>query len=761
MIASNRNFHRLLQRFLSCVSCLSFGFCLGQTNVDLTKYVDPFIGTGGHGHVFIGANVPFGAVQLGPVNLSEGWDWCSGYNYYDSTIIGFAHTHLSGTGVGDLGDICVMPVVGDVKMSKGIAAKPETGYYSIFSHKEEKAVPGYYSVYLRRYHVKAELTATERAGLHQYTFPASKESKIIIDLQTGIGWDSPVKTFIEKVNDTTITGYRFSTGWAADQRIFFYAIFSKPFRHFSIYEDTVLQQSDSLTGKHTKAVALFTTSANERILVKVGISPVSEANALANINAELRDWNFKKAVQQATAKWNTELNKIKVSSRDRSRMRIFYTALFHTMVAPSIFNDHNGDYLGTDKKIYRKANFTNLTTFSLWDTYRAAHPLYTIFQTERVNNMINSMLAIYEQQGKLPVWHLMGNETNTMPGYSAVQVVVDAYLKGFRGFDTTLAWDAVRTTAMQDERAIYYVKKYGFIPADSVAESVATAMEYAIADGAIAQMARKLNKQNDYVYFMKRSRYYQNYFDPATRFMRGKTSQGSWTEPFNAFSSNPGKDDYTEGNAWQYLWLVPQDVEGLIRLLGGEKTFTAKLDSLFIVKGDLGKDAPPDISGLIGQYAHGNEPSHHIAYLYNYVGQPWKCADKIKYILDSLYSDKPDGISGNEDVGQMSAWYVLSALGFFQVNPAGGIYVIASPDVDEATIKVNNGKMFHLRVMKTSARDRYIESITLNGKKYSRSYLLYKDIMAGGEMTIVMGSQPSTTWGVRAAERPPSVVGGQ
>jgi predicted alpha-1,2-mannosidase len=766
---SNKNFYHNLQIFFCCVSFVFSQICFGQTtsekNVsDLAKYVDPFIGTGSHGHVFLGANVPFGAVQLGPVNLSEGWDWCSGYNYSDSTIVGFAHTHLSGTGIGDLGDICLMPAVGNIKMTKGILENPESGYYSLYSHSQEKARPGYYSVYLKRYHINAELTATERVGFHRYTFPGSTNSKIIIDLQTGVGWDSPVKTFIEKINDTTIAGYRFSKGWATDQRIFFTAIFSKPFNQFSIYEDTVLQQADSLTGKNTKAVVVFSTSANEKILVKVAISPVSETNALENSKDELPHWDFESIVRHAYSKWNVELNKIKVTAQDVPRLRVFYTALYHTMIAPSIFNDHNGDYLGTNKKIYQKAHFTNVTTFSLWDTYRAAHPLYTICQTERVNDMINSMLAIFQQQGKLPIWHLMGNETNTMPGYSAVQVVVDAYLKGFRGFDTTLAWEAVRTTAMQDERAIYYVKKYGFIPADSVAESVAIGMEYAIADGAIAQMARKMNKHDDFVYFSKRARYYQNYYDPIARFMRGKTFKGAWTEPFNPFTSIPGKDDYTEGNAWQYLWLVPQDVHGLIQLLGGEDLFARKLDTLFIVKGDLGKDAPPDISGLIGQYAHGNEPSHHIAYLYNYVGEPWKTADKIRYILDSLYSDKPDGISGNEDVGQMSAWYVLSALGFYQVNPAGGIYVIGSPAIDEATIKVNNGKTFHIRVIRRTTKDKWIErnkyinNVTFNGKKYFKSYLLYKDIMAGGEMTIVMGSQPSRTWGVQKAYRPPSQI---
>ena len=723
---------------------------------DVTKYVDPFIGTATHGHVFLGANVPFGAVQLGPVNLSEGWDWCSGYNYSDSTIIGFAHTHLSGTGIGDLGDICIMPAVGTIKLSKGIAHRPESGYYSLFSHEAEKATPGYYSVYLKRYDIKAELTATERVGLHQYTFPSSADAKIIIDLQTGIGWDNPVRTFIQKINDSTIAGYRFSKGWANDQRIFFAAIFSKPFRSFSIYEDTVLKKSDSLTARHTRSVVSFSTDQSEKILVKVGISPLSVNNAMDNIDAELSDWDFTAVAKKASEAWIRELNKIKVRSSNIARLRTFYTALYHAMIAPSIFNDHNGDYLGTDKKIYRNALFTNLTTFSLWDTYRAAHPLYTIFQAQRVNDMINSMLAIYQQQGKLPVWHLMGNETNTMPGYSAVQVIADAYLKGFRGFDSTLAWQAVKATSMQDERGIYYVKKLGFIPADSVAESVAIAMEYAISDWSIAQMARRMKKLDDYTYFSKRAKYYQNYFDPLTRFMRGKTTQGRWTEPFNAFTSIPGKDDYTEGNAWQYLWLVPQDVNGLIQLLGGENAFVKKLDSLFTVKGDMGKDAPPDISGLIGQYAHGNEPSHHIAYLYNYVGQPWKGAEKLRYILDSLYSDRTDGLSGNEDVGQMSAWYVLSALGFYQVNPAAGVFMFGSPVLDDAVITTAADKKLHISFRNNNERNKYIQRITLNGHSYNKSYILYKDLIAGGEIVIHMGPKPSATWGTARNSRPHS-----
>jgi len=731
---------------------------INKAEADLTQYVDPFIGTGFHGHVFLGASVPFGAVQLGPVNMSEGWDWCSGYHYSDSTIAGFAHTHLSGTGIGDLGDIVVMPVTGNVNMTKGVIGKPESGYYSLFSHDEEIAKPGYYSVRLKRYNIKAELTATERVGFHRYTFPGTGDHKIIVDLESGIGWDRCEKALITKMNDSTLTGYRFSKGWAKEQWIYFAAIFSRPVKQFSFYDSSAMQDANGVVSNKARSVALFSTEGDDTIKVKVGISPVSTTNALENITAEIPGWDFEEIVAKADVAWNHELNKIKVTSNDTPRLRTFYTALYHTMIAPSIFNDHNGDYRGTDKIVYEKAGYTNLTTFSLWDTYRAAHPLFTIFQRERVNDMINSMLAIYQQQGKLPIWHLMGNETNTMPGYSSVQVIADAYLKGFRGFDTTLAWEAVKTTAMRDERGLSFVKKYGYILADSLVESVAMGMEYSIADWGIAQMAKRMGRQEDYEYFSKRALNYRNYFDTTIKFIRGRVSDNQWRTPFSPFSAKHMKDDFSEGNSWQYTWLVPQDVEGLMLLMGGEKTFAEKLDSLFIVKGDMGKEASADITGLIGQYAHGNEPSHHIAYLYNYVGQPWKVADKLRYILDNLYSDKPEGLCGNEDVGQMSAWYVLSALGFYQVNPSNGLFVIGSPVMDDAILSVGNGKTFHIVVKNNSNENKYVQAITLNGKVYSKSFVLYNDLMNGGEMIVEMGSSASKVWGVEPSSRPYSSI---
>jgi predicted alpha-1,2-mannosidase len=725
----------------------------------LTRYVDPYIGTGFHGHVFLGANVPFGAVQLGPVNMSEGWDWCSGYHYSDSTILGFAHTHLSGTGIGDLGDIMLMPVTGTIdSLKRGVIGRPNSGYYSHFLHDEETAVPGYYAVHLERYDINAEMTATERVGFHQYTFPAADDAKVIFDLESGIGWDRPVETYLKFVDDTTIIGYRNSRGWARDQRIFFTAIFSKPVRSFAVYDSSALITGKTETGRKIRGVASFATTKGEKIKIKVGISPVSIVNAKQNIDAEIPHWDFEEIKTKADYAWNKELNRIQVKTNDTARLRTFYTALYHTMIAPSIFNDHNKDYRGTDKKIYEKASFNNLTTFSLWDTYRGAHPLFTIFEPERVNDMVSSMLAIYQQQGKLPIWHLMGNETNTMPGYSSVQVIADAYLKGFRGFDTALAWEAVKTTAMLDERGLSFVKKYGYIPADSMVESVAMGMEYSIADWGIAQMAKQMGKMEEYDYFSKRAMNYRNYFDSTVKFVRGRVSDKGWRNPFSPFVSRHMKDDFSEGNAWQYTWLAPQDVEGLIGLLGGEKPFTEKLDSLFTIKGDMGKESSADITGLIGQYAHGNEPSHHVAYLYTYAGQPWKTADKIRYILDNLYTDKPDGLCGNEDVGQMSAWYVLSALGFYQVNPSNGAYVFGSPVMDEVSIAVDNGKTFRIVVKNNSKANKYIQSITLDGKAYTKTYILYKDIMAGGEMKIEMGAQPSATWGADKNDWPVSEV---
>jgi predicted alpha-1,2-mannosidase len=725
------------------------------TQPDLVSYVDPYIGTGLHGHVFLGANVPFGAVQLGAVNMSKGWDWCSGYNYADSTIVGFAHTHLSGTGIGDLGDIQFMPTTGPVKVVPGTLNDYQSGYYSLFSHKDEVVHPGYYSVKLKRYNINVELTATTRVGYHRYTFPESSQSHIVIDLENGTA-DRPVECFIKLVNDSTITGYRYSTGWAVDQKIYFAAVFSKAIKDFAVYDSLKSVQGTALKGKYIKGILSFSTTKGEVVKIKVGISPVSMDNALINVRTEATTWDFDKIKRQARNLWNHEFQKIEVKA-DTQRMRTFDTALYHTMIAPSTFDDCNGDYFGTDKQVHHNAGFNNVTTMSLWDTYRAENPLMTLWQPERVNNLVNSMLAIYQQQGRLPVWHLMANETNCMVGNSAVPVIADAFLKGYKGFDAQLAYEAVKKTQMGDIRGLKFVKSLGYIPADTVTESVASGLEFAIDDWCIAQMALKMGNKEDYIYFSKRAKNYVNYFDKQAHFMRGRISADKWRTPFSPFVSRHMKDDFTEGNAWQYSWLVPQDVEGLIALQGGEKPFIQKLDSLFVAKGDMGNEASNDITGLIGQYAHGNEPSHHIAYLYNYVGEPYKTAEKVRYVLDNFYTNQTDGIIGNEDVGQMSAWYVLSALGFYQVNPANGAYVFGSPVINHATLKLANGKVFHIVVKNNNAGNKYIQGMILNGKSYPKSYLMYNDMLKGGLLIITMSNKPSNYWGVNKAFRPKSV----
>jgi predicted alpha-1,2-mannosidase len=735
-------FNKIIPCFLGITMCLgSNAIAQVQTKgnssaaSNLTQFVDPYIGTGGHGHVFLGASVPFGAVQLGPTNRSQGWDWCSGYHYSDSTIVGFSHTHLSGTGIGDLGDISILPSIDDK--------------LALYTHDKEVVKPGYYGVRMAPSNIHAELTASERVGYHRYTFPASTAAKIRIDLRSGIGWDIATDTYIKQINDTTIAGYRYSKGWANDQRIFFTAIFSKPFEKFVAADSSSVLTGSEFRGKKLVATAYFNTKENEQIQIRVGISPVSMENAAMNIKAEIPGWNFDEIVAKADGSWNKELGKLDIKTANLKDKRNFYTALYHTMIAPSTFNDHNGDYRGTDKNVYKNANFTNLTTFSLWDTYRAAHPLYTIIQPKRVNDMINTMLAIYQQQGKLPVWHLMGNETNTMVGNPGIIVVADAVLKGFNSFDHKLAFEAMKKTAMLDERGLNFVKKLGYIPADSTVESVAMGLEYAIADWSIATVAQKLNKVEDYKYFHKRGLNYQNYFDKSTQFMRAKVGPGKWRTPFDPVKSIHRADDYTEGNAWQYTWLVPQDPEGLIKLMGGSAPFTKKLDSLFLVEGHLGDDASPDISGLIGQYAHGNEPSHHITYLYTYAKQPWKTAKHVRHILNDLYTDAPDGLSGNEDVGQMSSWYIFSALGFYPANPISGAYVFGSPLFDEATIHLESGRKFNIKVENNSEQNIYIQSVLLNGKARNSSILKHQEITAGGNLVIKMGSQPSKTWGVK------------
>ncbi len=695
---------------------------------DYTQYVNPFIGTGGHGHVFLGANVPFGNIQAGPTQKKQGWDWCSGYHYSDSTVIGFGQMHLSGTGIGDLGDVSLLPMTNPSQREVK------------FSHKAEYVRPGYYSVMLAS-GIRVELTATQRVAFHRYSFPAdATKGYIALNLAQGIGWDKMTSCKFKQESDKTITGFRMSEGWAKDQRVYFVAEFSEPVKLEENERDTI---------------GIFSVaSTSQPLLVKVGISAVSVENARENLQQELPGWNFASVVSKANADWNRELSKIAIKTQDERAKRIFYTALYHTMIAPSVFSDVNGEYRGADGKTH-KGDFTDYTTFSLWDTYRAAFPLMTLIQPEMQRDLAETMLHIFKQQGKLPVWHLMGNETDCMVGNPGIPVLVDIALKGFN-VNKKAVFEAVKASAMRDERGMGLLKKYGYIPCDldPEKETVAKGLEYALADACIAKLAKQLGKTEDYKYFYKRSQSYRDfYFDKQTKFMRGVTSDHKFREPFDPFSTVHRQDDYTEGNAWQYVWLVPHDVHGLVAAFGGEKPFVSKLDSLFIVNGDMGADASPDITGLIGQYAHGNEPSHHILYMYNYVGQPWKGADKIRYVLANLYHDDFDGLSGNEDVGQMSAWYILSSVGFYQVDPAGGRYVFGSPLFDEATLNVGNGKTFRVVAHNNSSENKYIQSAKLNGKPYTRSYIDFKDIVRGGTLEFVMGNKPSQ-FGVKPSDRP-------
>lgn len=734
------------RRLLTIVAGLSVLAACCPCEEKFTQYVDTHIGTGGHGHVFVGANVPFGAVQLGPTSIPQSWDWCSGYHDSDSTVIGFSHTHLSGTGIGDLFDITVMPVTGKVNYARGTEENQNSGLWSYADRSKEISVPGYYSVPLMRYGIIAELTATCRTGMHRYTFPASDEAAIVFDMINGGCWDAPTDTDITVVDmkedgsASAIQGYRWSKGWANNQKLYFYAEFSKPFDSIDIMTGSSRKADGSTWEVDMFARANFRTEEGEQILMKVAISPVSEENAKANLMAENPEWDFEAIAEAADKAWNAELSKVRIETADEDAKKVFYTALYHTMIAPSVFCDVNGDYRGADDKIYRNADFINYTTFSLWDTYRAAMPLMTIIHPEKENDMINTMLHIFEQQGKLPVWHLMGCETDCMVGNPGIPPVADAILKGYDGFDKDLAFKAMVESALRPDRGQDFRMQYGYIPSDKFHESVAYDMEYAIADGALAETAKILMKSG-YDYFLERSHSYRHYFDPQTRFMRGKDSTGEFNSPFDPLASAHRANVYCEGNAWQYTWLAPHDLDGLAECFGGRDELISKLDSLFTVSSELGEDASPDISGLIGQYAHGNEPSHHILYFYTMLDQPWKTADKVRQVLSELYFAKPDGLSGNEDVGQMSAWYILSALGFYQVEPAGGEYWFGSPIFDKAEIKVAGGT-FTIRTEDNSDSNRYIQSITLNGAPYNKGYICHEDIAAGGELVIKMGSEP-------------------
>ena len=706
--------------------------CFGATAVaatvqNLTQYVNQYVGTGGHGHTFMGANVPFGLVQLGPTEPTRGWDWCSGYYYDDDELIGFGHMHLSGTGIGCLGDVAFLPVK-DFKQTS-----------TRFKHEAEKVHPGYYSVQLTDPNVLVELTATERCGFHRYTFKNGAKAQLALDLSQCIGWDKLNDCLLTQESTTRLTGFRRSNGWAADRRIYFSIDFSQP---------VTVHRLDSM-----ERVVVSVADNTKPLLVKVALSPVSIDKAKLNMQAEMAGWDFDATVKAADDAWNRELARIQIQTNDQTKKRVFYTAMYHLMTSCSKFNDVDREYRGADGKVH-KADFTNYTTLSLWDTYRAAHPLMTVAFPEMQRDFAQTFLNIYKQQGRLPVWHLMGSETDCMVGNPGAIVLADLTMKGFVE-DKELALEALKATQMKDIRSLGLLKEHGYIPwnLEPENETVAKALEYCAADDGVAKVAKLLGKADDYEYFFNRSRSYKKYYDPETRFMRAVGTDGKFRLPFNPFFAEHRTNDYTEGNAWQYTFLVPHDVKGLINLFGSDKAFMSKLDSLFFVEGWAGDNASPDMSGMTGQYAHGNEPSHHVIYMYNYAGRPDKAAPLLRKMLNEMYLDQPDGLSGNEDVGQMSAWYILSSVGLYQVDPVGGRFVIGSPLFDKATVNVGAGKKFTVVAKNNSDRNIYVQSARLNGKALKNSYIEFNDIRHGGTLELVMGPKPSK-WGAVPACRP-------
>lgn len=725
---------------------------------EYTDSVNVFIGTGGHGHTFPGATLPHGMVQLSPDTRLLGWDACSGYYYDDTSIMGFSHTHLSGTGIGDYGDILFMPVVGEKPLITGTAEKPDEGYRSRFSHEQESARPGYYQVLLQDDSINVELTATLRAGLHRYTYPKVSDARLIVDMEPTIhGHQHPV-TQIRVVNDSTIAGMKYTVGWAKRHYVYFYAVFSSPF-DYKLYSGTEYQSdSTSVTVNTAKAVIRFKNlPVDGRVLAKVGISSVDEEGARLNVEAEIPNWNFEGVMKEANTVWNEALGKIDIETSDNDSRTVFYTSLYHAFIQPSLASDVDGRYRTMGHEIKQDASYTNYTVFSLWDTFRAAHPLYTIVTPEQNQAFIRSLLRKYDEGGILPKWELASNETGTMIGYHAVSVIADAMMKKQCDFDVKKAleacirssvYDTTGVTPMMDRQilngklmpvSIKYKNELGYIPCDKVGGSVSQGLEFAYNDWLIAQMMKEHNRKDLYDKYMELSRNYRNYFDPETKLMRGRLSDGSWITPFDP-ASVQRPSNYVEGNAWQWAWFVPQDVEGLMELVGGQKYFEAHLDTLFTTSSELTGDpnAAADVTGMIGQYAHGNEPSHHIPYLYNYAGAPRKTQALADHILRTLYHNDPNGLSGNEDVGQMSAWYALSAMGFYSFCPGRPVYEIGRPIFDKVTIHLSNGKDFVIQAKNNSVENKYIRSMKLNGEKLAEPRFSHFDLMKGGELIFEM-----------------------
>ncbi|MFA8298748.1 MAG: GH92 family glycosyl hydrolase [Hyphomicrobiales bacterium] len=724
------------------LSSLLFAFSGCNKKTEPADFVDPFIGTGGHGHTYPGASLPFGMVQLSPDTRIDDWDHCSGYHYSDSLILGFSHTHLSGTGCGDYGDIRITPIVGEIKYNPASFKHPKAGYSSAFKHENETAEPGYYSVFLDDYKVKAELTATKRTGMHKYTFPKSDNSHLLIDLTEAVVSEQIHNLEANIISNTEISGCRQSGSWARNQHIYFYMVLSQPFDSYSaMLNDEVISDKKNLKGKNLKLALNYNTNDNQEIVAKVGISAVSIEEAKNNLLTENPDMDFNKVRKDAYSSWNKKLSKIKVKGND-DKKTVFYTAMYHAYLSPDLYSDVSGTYRGHDDKIYTDKDKNQYTVFSLWDTFRAEHPLLNIIEPKVSSDFINSMLNIYKTAGKLPVWELAANETNCMIGYHSIPVILDAYNKGIRDFDLELAYEAMTHSANQKEDGIYYMNTYGYVPGDLSGESVSKTLEYSYNDWCIAQFARILGKENDYNFYIQRAQNYKNIFEKNTGFMRGKRN-GGFEEPFDPLEVN---FFLTEANSWQYTFFAPQDITGLIDIYGGVEGFEKKLDDMFSAKTELTGRHQPDISGLIGQYAHGNEPSHHMAYLYNYIQKPEKTQKLVKQICNEMYTTATDGYSGNEDCGQMSAWYVLSSMGLYSVTPGDTILAIGVPEFTEVSFNVKD-KAFKIVANNLNENNIYIKEAKLNGKPYQKSYISLSDLYNGGELILEMSTEPSTTFG--------------
>lgn len=698
-------------------------------DTSLLQYVDPLVGSGGHGHVGVGANVPGGMVLAGPTLSGTGWDYTSGYHYSCNEIVGFAQMHLSGTGCSDLGDVALMPSMLPLELSR-------EGLASTFSHDSEVARPGYYAVTLDRDLIRVEATATDRVALYRFTYPrGSDDAFVTIDLQNAVG-DRLTRSRIFQVDDFTLCGFRHSHGWAADQQLWFCIRFNRPIHNF---------YSDGPSEPYARAT--FEVKAGEAVMAKVALSPTGEMGAMLNMRTEMPDWDFRAVRDEAARRWAAELSRIRAELPTRSQMRTFYTALYHTLFAPQLWNDVTGDYRGADGQTRYGAAWNNLTTWSLWDTYRALHPLYTLVMRDRMPDFINTLLSITQEQGELPVWHLTGNETWCMVGCPAVPVLADLIVKGIvPPRQRASAFSAIAKSLMRDTRGLPYMWSHGYVPADvDEGESVSKSLEYSLAFGAAQQAASALGLKEDSAALQTGAQGYRKLFDADLNYMLPHQKDGS-PKPMPDFNPCHQTADYTEGTPWQYAWLVPHDVQGLIGLYPTQQAFITRLDSLFLASAELNADVNPDITGLIGQYAHGNEPGHHIPYLYNYVGQPWKTARLVRQIMSTLYTDKPDGLCGNEDVGQMSAWYILSALGLYQVEPAADRLQIGTPSVTRAELNVGEGRTFTIVSRNLTPRNIYVQQVKLNGRPWHEPYILYKDIIAGGTLEFVMGAKSGKMW---------------